>query len=211
MAKSSTQDILEFDQIRDGLIVLKNKSLRAVIMVSSLNFSLKSEEEQEAIIYQFQEFLNSLDFFSQILIQSRRINMTGYIERLKEMEQKEKHELLKIQLTNYRSFVEELLAGGQIMQKSFYIIIPFSFLETKKVSGLKEIKGKTSSFTEQEFQRAKMQLLQRVEFVILGLRRCGLQAVPLNSAEIIDLLWSFYHPQEAEKGYYPEIPPELIS
>jgi len=177
-------------------------------MVSSLNFALKSAEEQNAILYQFQNFLNSLDFFCQILIQSRRLNVVGYLDKLEEIERKENNELLKIQITEYRKFIGEIIKQGSIMQKTFYIIVPFSLLETRMVEGKRKL-PKIPSLTEEVFQRSKIQLLQRVEFVILGLRACGLQAVPLNTLELIELFWSLNHPLEAERGYYPEIPPEL--
>ena len=205
----STQDFLEFDQIKDGVVILKNKGLRIILMVSSLNFALKSTEEQNAILYQFQNFLNSLDFSCQILVQSRRLNITGYLEKLSEIEEKEKNELLKIQITDYRKFIEQITKGGSIMQKTFYVIVPFS---TTKASITTE-KGKLpkiSALTEELFQRCKSQLLQRVEFVILGLMASGLQAVPLTTLELSELFWSLYHPLEAEQGYYPEIPSELV-
>jgi len=210
MPRLSTQDFLEFEQIREGIIILKNKSLRAIVMVSSLNFALKSEEEQEAILYQFQEFLNSLDFSTQILLQSRRVNMIGYLDMLKEIAEKEENDLLKTQIIEYRNFVSQLMAEGEIMEKTFYVIVPFYPAEIERGVEAKKQRFKLK-ITEEEFQRAKAQLLQRVEFVILGLRRCDLQATPLNSREIIELLWSFYNPKEAERGYYPEIPPELLT
>jgi len=213
MSKKTAQDFLEFEQIREGIIILKNKALRAILMVSSLNFALKSEDEQNAILYQFQNFLNSLDFSCQILIHSRRINIVGYLDKLKKIEEKEDNELLKIQIAEYRKFIESLMAGGSIMRKIFYIVVPFTLLE--KQEGASEKKQRFSAkipvLTEEDFQRCKIQLLQRVEFVALGLRRCGLQAVPLTTPELIELLWGFYHPLEAERGYYPEIPPELTT
>ncbi|MBL7156092.1 MAG: hypothetical protein ISS87_00620 [Candidatus Pacebacteria bacterium] len=209
---SSTQSFLEIDQIREGIIILKNKGLRGVLMVSSLNFALKSEEEQNAILYQFQNFLNTLDFSLQIVVQSRRLNITGYIDQLKEIEKKQENDLMKLQTTEYRKFIEELISQGVIMSKKFFIIVPFTIWETKgekpKISFLG--KGKTENMTEQDFQRCKIQLWQRMEFIALGLRRSGLQVVPLNTSEIIELFWSLHHPREAEVGYYPEIPPELI-
>ena len=207
--KLSTQDFLEFDQIKDGVIILKNKGLRIVLMVSSLNFALKSTEEQNAILYQFQNFLNSLDFSCQILVQSRRLNITGYLEKLSEIEKKEKNELLKIQIIDYRKFIEQITKGGSIMQKTFYVIVPFSTIKasiTAKKGGLPKI----SALTEEVFQRSKTQLLQRVEFVALGLSASGLQSVPLTTLELGELFWSLYHPLEAEQGYYPEIPSELV-
>jgi len=205
---ASTQDFLEFDQVKDNIIILKNKSLRSILMVSSLNFALKAEEEQKAILYQFQNFLNSLDFSCQIIVQSRRLNITGYLKKLEDIEEREKNELLKIQVSDYRKFIEKIIKGGSIMQKTFYVIIPFSTTETQDSTGKKKIK--IPALTKEAFDRAKTQLMQRVEFVILGLRSCSLQAVPLTNLEITELFWALHHPAEAERGYYPEIPPELI-
>jgi hypothetical protein len=208
MAKISTQDFLEIEQIKEGVLILKNRSLRAVLGVSSLNFALKAEDEQNAILYQFQNFLNSLDFSCQIVVQSRRLNMTGYLDKLKDIEMREKNELLKLQIAEYRNFVQGILEQGFIMQKSFYVVVPFSLSETQGLGAIKRF-AKVSSLTEEEFARSKNQLMQRVEFVILGLRACGLEIAPLNNPELIELFWTLYHPAEAEKGYYPEVPTEL--
>jgi len=205
----STQDFLQFDQIRDGILILKDKALRGILMVSSLNFALKSQDEQNAILYQFQNFLNSLDFSTQILIQSRRLNITGYLEKLGDIATEEPNELLQLQIQEYRDFVENIVGKGAIMQKSFYVVVPFSISETRG-TGAKKRLAKPSALTEASFQRARSQLKQRIEFVALGLRGAGLDAVPLNTPEIIELLWSLYHPGEAEQGYYPELPPELL-
>lgn len=208
----AAQEFLEIDQIREGVIVLKNKALRGVLMVSSLNFALKPEEEQSAILYQFQNFLNSLDFSCQILVQSRRLNITGYIEKLKELEKVQEEDLLKLQTTEYRKFIESLVAQGAIMTKRFFVIVPFTIWEARGEKSQESFLKipRAPKLTEEDFQRCKSQLWQRMEFVALGLRRCELQVIPLTSAEIIELLWSLYHPKEAEVGYYPEIPPELI-
>lgn len=205
MPKTPSQLFLEFSQIRDGVVILKNKALRAILMVSSINFDLKSEEEQRAIIFQFQNFLNSLDFSCQAIIQSRRLNITGYFEKLKELERKQENELLKIQTTEYRKFVQSLVAEGTIMTKQFFIIVPYTLGE---ISGLGI--PKIPTLTEESFQRCREQLYQRMEFVAVGLRRCGLSVVPLTTPEIIELFWAWHHPKEAEVGYYPEILPELI-
>src|SRR3989344_623348 len=205
MPPASTQQFLEIDKIKEGVIVLKNKSLRGVLMVSSLNFALKSEDEQNAIIYQFQNLLNSLDFSIEIVVQSRRLNITGYFEKLKELEQNQENELLKMKTASYRDFVEKLISGESIMSKSFFVVVPFTLLE------LPGMKKTDLSLEKDQFQRAKSQLWQRLEFAALGLRRCGLQCAPLSSPELIELFLSAYHPQEAEVGYYPEIPPELTA
>lgn len=207
-----TQRFLEIDQIREGVVVLRNKALRGIIMVSSLNFALKSEEEQNSIIFQFQSFLNSLDFSLQVMIQSRKLNITGYLDQLKDLEVKEQNELLKLQIGEYQKFIRELITGSSIMAKNFFVIVPFTLAELPRLStGEKEQRKSKKSFTEEKFQRAKTQLWQRMEFVTIGLRRCGLQCVPLNTTELIELYWGVYHPEESEIGYYPEIPPEMIS
>ncbi|MDP2967321.1 MAG: hypothetical protein Q8N87_02840 [bacterium] len=206
MAEVSTQQFLEIEQIREGILLLKNKSLRGVLMISSLNFALKSADEQQAIIYQFQNFLNSLDFPIEIVVQSRILNITGYLDKLKEIETAQKNELMKIQTAEYRKFISDLVVGRQILSKTFFVTIPFTLIEIPKI-GIK----KEADFSEGQFQRAKSQLWQRMEFAALGLRRCGLQCSFLNTLELIELFWSLYHPEEAEVGYYPEIPPEIIT
>ncbi len=209
--QTSTQDFLEINQIREGVIVLKNKALRAIIMVSSLNFALKSEDEQVAIISQFQNFLNSLNFTTQIIVQSRKLNITSYLEKLSEFESKQENELLQIQTTGYREFVESLIKEGTIMNKTFYMVLPYTLAESPEFSGISSPwkKIEIPALTEENFQRCKLQLRQRIEFTISGLRRCGVKSIPLTTAEIIELFWGIHHPREAEVGYYPELPPEL--
>ncbi len=210
MPTASTQSFLEIDQIREGVIILKNKALRAVLMVSSLNFALKSDEEQSAIISQFQSFLNSLDFTCQIIIQSRKLNITGYLDKIKELANKQQNDLLKIQTKAYHDFIEELVGEGNIMSKHFFVVVPFTLLEAKEPTGGGLLRApKVPTLTEETFQRCKQQLWQRMEFVALGLRRCGLQAIPLTTPELIELFWGLHHPKQAEVGYYPEVPPEL--
>lgn len=212
MAKpsASTQDFLEIDQIREGILILKNKALRGILMVSSFNFALKSEEEQSATIYQFQSFLNSLDFFCQILVQSRKLNITGYLESLKKLEENQKSELMRIQTKSYREFIQEIVEGGAIMTKNFFVIVPYTVWEAQGLPSPRQfLRQTTAPLTEESFQMCKAQLWQRMEFVSLGLRRCGLDCVSLNTPELIELFWALHHPMEAEVGYYPEIPPEL--
>jgi len=205
MPAAPTQRFLEIENIKEGVVILRDRTLRGVLMVSSINFALKSEEEQAAIIYQFQNFLNSLDFPIQILIQSRRVNITGYIEKIKGLEEKQPTELLRYQTREYRKFIQSLVGKGDIYTKNFFVIVPF--YPSEILVGKKQ----TVSLTDELFEKAKTQLWQRLDFVAMGLKRCGLQCTPLNTLELIELFWSFYHPQEAEVGYYPEIPPELTT
>jgi len=212
MAQISTQNFLEIDEIREGMLVLKNRQLRGVLMVSSANFALKSQEEQEAVISQFQNFLNSLDFSLQIVVQSRRLNITGYLDMLRKLQTSQQSDLLKEQTTDYIAFVEQLITKSSIMAKNFFVVVPFSLGDV--VGGIMkeqvQKKAKTGKLQESQFQRMKNQLWQRMEFAALGLRRAGLQVVPLSSEELIELFWSWHHPQEAEVGYYPQIPPEVL-
>lgn len=185
-------------------------------MVNSINFALMSEDEQNAVIGQFQSFLNSLDFPLQIIIQSRRLNITSYLDKLKDLENRQSNDLLRTQIIEYRNFINEIVSGGSIMNKSFYVVVPF---QTMVLPGAGAGKGKDKKsgqpkpapgLAQEQFSQSKSQLLQRMEFVALGLRRCGLQCVPLNSLELAEFFWSSHHLEESERGYYPEIPPELI-
>lgn len=220
MAETATQAFLEIQDIREGVLMLKNNSIRGVLMVSSINFALKSEEEQTAIIYAFQSFLNSLDFSCQIIIQSRNINITPYLDSLKDLEEKQTNSLLKKQTASYREFIKNMVVGDVVMTKNFYVVVPYTLMEifgvggaTKQFNLLKQISGKQEQskvMTDDEFQRCKTQLWQRMEYLAMGLRRCGLEAVPLTTPELIELFWAIHHPDQAEIGYYPEILPELL-
>jgi len=218
MPETATQAFLEIQDIREGILLLKNNSIRGILMVSSINFALKSEEEQTAIIYAFQNFLNSLDFFCQIVIQSRNINITPYLDGLKDLEEKQTNELLREQTASYREFIKRMVVGDTVMTKSFYIVVPYNLMEILGIKSVeknffKQFSGQNQQnqpMKDDEFQRCKTQLWQRMEYLSMGLRRCGLEAVPLTTPELIELFWSIHHPDQAEIGYYPEILPELL-
>ncbi len=207
MATKSSQDFIPIHQVKEGIIVLKNKGLRGILMVSSINIALKSKDEQEAILYQFQSFLNSLDFPCQIVVQSRKTNITGYIEKIKNLEENQKNELLRQQTAGYRQFLEDFVTKESIYTKSFFVVVPYA------IPGLSAVKGgKSKEGVDQDnFKRGREQLYQRMEFVALGLRRCSLHCAPLTTIEIIEVFWSLFHPRSAESGYYPEFPEELIA
>jgi len=220
MAENATQAFLEIQDIREGVLFLKNNSIRGILMVSSINFALKSEEEQSATVYAFQNFLNSLDFFCQIIIQSRNINITPYLDSLKDLEERQGNELLRKQTASYREFIKNMVVGDTVMTKSFYVVVPYNLMEIFGAGGIakqfdifkkKGPQGQQGQpMKDEEFQRCKTQLWQRMEYVSLGLRRCGLEAIPLTTPELIELFWSIHHPDQAEIGYYPEILPELL-
>ena len=122
----TTQSFLEVQDIKEGVLILKNNDIRGVLMVSSVNFALKSSEDQSAIIYAFQSFLNSLDFSIQIVAQSRKINITPYLDKLKKLQEQQTSELMKIQTASYISFIKDLIQGDSVMTKNFYIIVPYA-------------------------------------------------------------------------------------
>lgn len=222
MPEPSTQEFLELQEIREGVLILKNGGIRGVLMVSSINFALKSDEEQSSIIYAYQNFLNSLDFSCQIVMQSRNVNITPYLDNIRRLEENQTNELLKAQTTSYREFIKDLVKGDAIMTKSFYIVVPYALTEILGAKGItrqfnfnpfsnKEESAKNRArINDEDFERCKNQLWQRMEFLAIGLKRCELEIMPLTTPELIELFWATHHPSEAENGYYPEILPELL-
>ncbi len=196
---SSTQKYVDVEEMRDGVMVLKSGALRAALLVSSINFDLKSSQEQDAIIAQYQAFLNSLDFPVQIVISSRRFNIAPYIDLLKDQEAQQQNELLRFQISEYKNFIENLTEVSNIMAKFFYIIVPFSPSEDEqgglmgKLSGIFSPKRSIGSDREQ-FETYKNQLLQRVDHVRAALTSTGVKVTQLNTEEIIELLYNSYNP-----------------
>jgi len=195
----SAQDYVDVDEIRDGVIVMKNRSLRAVLLVSSINFDLKSSEEQEAIIAQYQVFLNSLDFPLQIIVSSRKLNISPYLEMLKKKEKEHQNELMRMQVAEYVDFIGKLTDMSQIMSKFFYIVVPFFPIENQeggffsKVFAMANPKQKITE-DKKNFEIYKNQLMQRVDQIEAGLGGVGVKIAPLGTEEIIELLYNSYNP-----------------
>ncbi|TRZ80382.1 hypothetical protein D4R86_04350 [bacterium] len=211
---SSSQLLVPIKEIREGVLVLKTGALRAVLLISSINFALKSNEEQEAIIARFQEFLNSLDFSAQIVIQSRKLNMEKYLERIKEMEKIQENELLRIQTAEYYSFIKELVSSMNIMNKTFYVIIPYSMGESAKKKGILNLFKETATkgmtqVDEQRFHQIKSQLWQRVDHIAASLSSMSIRAVPLNTEELIELFYKLYNPGEDSDKVGASTPEEM--
>ncbi|OWK27197.1 MAG: hypothetical protein US76_00910 [Parcubacteria group bacterium GW2011_GWA2_38_13b] len=204
MAQSS-QSFIPIKTIQNDTVILKDGSLRAVLTVSSLNFALMSEDEQNAIIYRYQEFINSLDNSIQIVVQSRRLNIKEYLRLLDSKKIEQPNELMATQLKEYAEFVKTLTETTSIMVKNFYIIVSFYKLEALKRGGaIGKIKNILwSKTTKQEkneiFLQEKDQLWRRVEFVQQVLRGAGVRVVPLKTAELIELYYSLYNLDLAEK------------
>lgn len=196
---SSTQKYVDVDEIRDGVIVMKSGALRAIVLVSSLNFDLKSTEEQDAIINQYQQFLNSLDFPVQIVISSRRFNIEPYLDLLEDEVKQQQNELLRFQITEYKSFIKNLTEVSNIMSKYFYVVVPFSPVEDKqsgftdKLFGIFQAKQAVDA-RGTLFETYKAQLFQRVNHISASLGSAGVNATALNTEEIIELLYNSYNP-----------------
>ncbi len=201
---SSTQEYLDIAEIKEGVIVLKNGGMRSIIMVSSINFALKSTEEQDAIVYHYQSFLNSLDFPIQILVNSREINIKQYLEMIKDKEKEQPNELLRIQTSEYLEFIQGLVKMANIINKTFYITVPFSPVQLKEKNfvdkiitgvGLQQSERKGGmKFSEENFKKYKNQLLQRVNHILSGLSGIGLRMVVLDNQEIVEALYKIYNP-----------------
>ncbi len=194
----STQSFLKMREIKNDTVVLENGELRAVITVSSTNFDLKSQDEQNSIIFNFQRFLNSLEFPIQILMQSRKMEIGGYIEKLKKLAQKQTNELLRVQTTEYIEFINRLIENASIMNKNFYIIVPLGDSITPKTSGffMKFFGGGKAKETTQRienFERAKEKLDTRVLSVVSSLSGIGIRGVRLKTEEVIQLYYNSYN------------------
>lgn len=211
-----TQKFVEVDSIKNGTLILKGGGLRKVLMVSGINFDLKSEEEQEMIMGQFQGFLNSLNFTIQIFIHSRKLNIQGYLENLAAREAEETNELLKNQIAEYREFIRAFVQENAIMSKTFFVVVPyaplnlgaatsavtkgfFSFLKKKGVEKPTERVSDEEMEKEKQLEAHIEQLDHRVAQVVAGLNQMDLRAVPLNDDELIELFYNLYNPEAIEK------------
>jgi len=199
----STQDYVDIGEIRDHIVITPDGGLRMILLASAINFALKSEDEQNALVAQYQGFLNSLTFPIQILMQSRRLDLTTYLEKLKQKALVEKNQLIKIQIDDYIIFVRRLLTIANIMDKSFYVIIPMNPATVQQRGLFDKLLNPTNKLnvkiSPQEFVSFKQQLNERANTVISGLGSLGVRTIPLNTQQIIELLYSSYNLEEATK------------
>ena len=203
MAQTSTKQLVEIADIQDNVVLLKNGSLRAVIEVSAINFELRSEPEQMGILQNFQNFLNSIDFPLQMVINSRELNMDEYIKLVDQTVETTQNELMKIQGAEYSKFIKELLELSHIMSKKFYIVLPFYIYETPAKSGiLKSFKsilnpaGTVKQINKSEIETYRTQLMQRVDLVVDGLVSLGLKTTLLEQQDLTNLFYELYNPGE---------------
>jgi hypothetical protein len=198
-----TQEFVPLREVRDGFAVLKDGSLRALVMTSSLNFALKSADEQNAILFQFQDFLNSLDFSVQIFIQSRKLDIRPYLALLEERKKEQVSDLLKIQTQEYIGFVKDFTEKTNIMTKTFFVVVPYSPAILQNKSPMTMFKKKQTDEVQkqadEQFEENRAQLEERVAVVEQGLTRCGVRVVTLGTEEIVELFYKLFNPGDTEK------------
>ena len=190
----STQSFLDVAEIRDGLIILKDGNLRGILAVSSVNFSLKSENEQNAIIAAYQSFLNSLDFPIQILMQSRRMDLAPHLEVMRNKMAGQTNQLLQMQIAEYTEFIAKLTEASHIMTKSFFAVVPLN-IATIRHGFLGRLMHPAQSVVLEAkvFEEHKAKLVERMAQVQQGLAGMSLSVVPLDTADIIELLYASYN------------------
>lgn len=197
----STQEALKFAEIHNNTIVLKDGNLRQVLLCSSINFALKSEQEQNAIVYQYQNFLNSLAFPIQILMQSKKLDLSNYLAKLTERANSQTNELLRAQTLDYIDFIKKLINLANIMDKRFYVVIPY--LVPPKMNLPKNPLANSQSsgpvLSNEEFQNYQKELEQRVQVIESGLGGIGIRTALLNTQQLIELLYGVYNPEEGHK------------
>lgn len=203
MAKASktAQEFVPIEEIRDGIVVLKDGSLAMILLASSLNFALKSADEQQAIIFQYQNFLNSLDFSAQLYIQSRRLDIRPYIAQLEDRMKEQVNDLIKIQTREYIQFIKNFTDSVSIMTKTFFVVIPYTPPILGPIgTGLFGKKGgPTEKAQKEQFDEYRAQLEQRASVVSSGLVRSGVRAIPLGTEELVELFYKIFNPGELER------------
>jgi hypothetical protein len=208
---NSTQNALQIAEIRDGIVIMSDGSFRSVVMVKSINFDLMSPQEREAVEYSYQGFLNSLYFPVQIYIRSQKVDLRPYIERLDKIRSEHDNMLLALLMEDYITYIDQLSLQTNIMDKKFYVVVPyFSTVDVQKAltatkglfSGIGAMfNNKTQHVTinESELNKAKDELRNRVQAILGGLMQCGVQGLPLDTQELIELYYDAYNPDTATR------------
>ncbi len=206
VSAEATQAFVPIKEVRDGIVVLKGGDLRALLMASSINLALKSVEEQEAIIGQFQNFLNSLEFPVQFFIESRDLDIRPYVGLLETRYTAELDDLMKIQIREYIAFIKDFTGRANIMAKNFFIVVPYepAIISRGGVGGALSslISPSTQSevtLTDEQFEQYRSQLEERIAVVEQGLVRTGVRIVQLGTEEVIELFYKLFNPGELEK------------
>ncbi|HVW23019.1 MAG TPA: hypothetical protein VHB51_00845 [Candidatus Saccharimonadales bacterium] len=223
---NSTQNTLQIAEVRDGVVIMNDGSYRSVIMVKSINFDLMSGAEQEAVEYSYQGFLNSLYFPVQIFVRSSKVDLKPYIEKLEKIRTEHENMLLAVLMDDYIGYIDYLSQRTNIMDKKFYVVVPFfpvvdvqkALTQSKNFfSGLGEIFSKKEqhvTINEADLEAAKTELRNRVQAVLAGLQQCGIQGLPLDTQELIELYYDSYNPDTATRQSlksFPDLSADVIS
>jgi hypothetical protein len=209
---NSTQNFLQIAEIRDGIVIMNDGTYRSVVMAKSINFDLMSQQEQEAVEYSYQSFLNSLYFPIQIFLRSQKVDLKPYIEKLDKIRSEHDNMLLALLMEDYIAYIDALAQQTNIMDKKFYIVVPYaSGSEAEKaltdgnksfITGLSALlsnKEQHVTINEQALEKAKEELRNRVQAVLGGLQQTGVKALPLDTQELIELYYDFYNPDTATR------------
>lgn len=201
---NSTQSQIDIAGIRDGLLLMKDGSYRLILQVAAANFSLKSEQEQNSIIFQFQGFLNSLHFPIEVVIRSRQLDLSPYLAKVQKRFEAEPNELIKMQIADYTDFLKKLIEMANIMKKTFYVTVSYNPVGVKQMGILDKILKKQSVFdhlkvSETEYKSHTEKLMERGTIVASGLGTMGLHCFQLSTEQLIDLFYQIYNPDEASK------------
>jgi hypothetical protein len=208
---NSTQNMLQIAEIRDGIVIMNDGSFRSVVMVKSINFDLMSRAEQEAVEFNYQNFLNSLYFPIQIFIRSQKVDIAPYIEKLDKIRSEHDNMLLALLMDDYIDYMSSLAQQTNIMDKKFYIVVPyFPHVDVQKAITQSKnfLTGMVALFSSKEqhvvineadLEKAKTELRNRVQTVLNGLMQCNIQGLPLDTQELIELYYDTYNPDTATR------------
>ena len=200
---ASTQENVPIAGVKDGIIILKDGQYRLVLEVTAINFSLKSEEEQNSLVLQYQGFLNSIHFPVQIVIRSKRLDLAPYINKIKDLANKQTNELLRIQTTDYVDFVGQLINLANIMKKTFYLVVGYQPLTVGQGTILDKLLNRNKPvdlrISDEEFVHNTKEMTQRGQNAAQGLGSMGLHCKQLTTEEVIELFYGIYNPEVAGK------------
>jgi type IV secretory pathway VirB4 component len=208
---NSTQNTLQIAEIRDGIVIMNDGSFRAVVMAKSINFDLMSPQERDSVEFAYQGFLNSLYFPVQIFVNSRKVDLRPYIEKLDKIRSEHDNMLLALLMEDYIGYIDALAQQTNIMDKKFYVVIPFfnvpdvqqAITQSKNFFvGLKDLfsnKEQHVTINEQDLDKAKDELRNRVQAVLGGLQDAGIKSIPLDTQELIELYYDVYNPDTATR------------
>jgi len=208
---TSTQKLLDVEAIKDGVLVLRNRGLRAVIMCSSINFALMSEDEQKGKLFAYQDFLNSVDFPLQIVIQSKKLNIKRYVQKIKQAERLQENELLKMQTAEYAEYIMSLVELANITSNHFYVVVPYTNPTQANEEGIMNkiqsflSPGKEAKVKLTSFDKDKKELALRVQTAMSGLSGMGIKTAILDTQEVIELLYTAYNPVVAQNQIMGDI------